>query len=75
MLERAAVLHSIVTALILEHDGNVVEREFKVIDLFSKEKAEFLKAIDLGTNETVTLRLDHLVQLGDGNSTYLTDRC
>ena len=75
LLERAAFLHSVVAARVRNEDGSVIDRELRVMDVFSKEKAEFLKAVDVRTNETITVRLDHIVLSGDGSSTHLMDRC
>lgn len=75
VLERASLLHSTLTAQFRDGNGNVVERQIEVTDLFSENKQEFMKATDRETGEHLTLRLDQIVQLNDGNTAYLTDRC
>jgi predicted DNA-binding transcriptional regulator YafY len=58
-----------------DNEGELVERRLHVIDLFSKDKAEFLNATDQSTGERFTLRLDRIGQITDGDKTYIVDRC
>ena len=75
VLESAAVLHSILMVKYRDDQGNVVERRMQIVDVFSKDKAEFLNAADQSTGEKFTLRLDSIDQITDGTKTYLMDRC
>ncbi len=57
VLEASAVKNAAVR-LEIQNDNEVVSCDVRILDLFSKDKTEFLKARDINTNEEFTLRLD-----------------
>jgi transcriptional antiterminator Rof (Rho-off) len=64
VLEASAVKNSSVR-LAIQKENAVLHRDVKILDLFSKDKIEFLKAKDVNTNEEFTLRLDTIKLITD----------
>ncbi len=46
--------------LMLDVDGESVQRDVRVLDLFSKNKIEFMKAVDVHTKKEMLLPLDSI---------------
>jgi transcriptional antiterminator Rof (Rho-off) len=64
VLEASAVKNASIR-LDIKHENETVHRDAKILDLFSKDKTEFLKAKDINTNEEFTLRLDAINLITD----------
>lgn len=75
VLERSAIFHTALTIRFRTEHGDMVERNMKIVDVFTKDGAEFLEAVESLTAETFVLRLDSVVQISDCDNTYLTNRC
>lgn len=75
-LEAAAVTRAVVR-LEMRSESNLQSRDVKILDLFSKDNAEFLKARDINTNQEFTLRLDAINLITDlaTNRTYSPLSC
>lgn len=75
-LEAAAVTRATVR-LEVRSEPNLLSRDVKILDLFSKDNAEFLKARDINTNQEFTLRLDAINLITDlaTNRTYSPLSC
>lgn len=70
VLEASAVKRSIVLLEIL--DGSTTRnRKAKILDLFSKEKVEYMKALDTESNEEFVIRLDAIRLITDLASTIV----
>jgi transcriptional antiterminator Rof (Rho-off) len=57
VLEASAVTDALVR---IELAGNSGIRDVRILDLFSRDKAEFMRANDATTNEEFTVRLDQI---------------
>jgi len=76
VLEASAVKRSIVLLEIL--DGSTTRnRKAKILDLFSKEKVEYMKALDTESNEEFVIRLDAIRLITDlaSNIVYSPSAC
>jgi transcriptional antiterminator Rof (Rho-off) len=76
VLEASAVTNSMVL-LEIQNDNRVEIRTVKILDLFSRDKMEFLKAKDSNTDEEFTLRLDAINLITDlaTNKVYSPQAC
>jgi transcriptional antiterminator Rof (Rho-off) len=76
LLEASAVRH-VVVRLEIQNDNGVVFRDVRILDLFSKDKIELMRAKDINTNEEFTLRLDAISLITDltTNKVYSTKAC
>ena len=74
VLEASAVQRATVS-LVLSGTNEV--RHVRILDLYSKERQEFLTARDVSTGDELTLRLDEILQVIDRltNRVYISDRC
>jgi transcriptional antiterminator Rof (Rho-off) len=76
VIESAAFHHATIEAII-NKDGQIAERILTLLDVYSENKQEFLKAKDVSSGELLTLRLDDILQLTDpkDGTTCATNQC
>jgi transcriptional antiterminator Rof (Rho-off) len=76
VLEASAMKH-VTLRLGIENGHERVQRDVKVLDLFSKEKVEYMLAKAIDTGQEITLRLDNIVYITDltSNTTYFPRQC
>lgn len=65
VLEASAVKKAILRIDFLTSEGIVASRTVTVRDLFSKDRAEFLVAVDTDSGSEFTLRLDKIQLISD----------
>jgi len=76
VLEASAVKNTSVR-LEIQSDVGVVHRDVKILDLFSRDKTEFMRARGVDTSEEFTLRLDAINLITDlaTNEVYSPKAC
>lgn len=76
VLEASAVKRQLLRLEMQSHNGIIV-RSASVLDLFSKDKTEFLKGKDSSTGEEFTVRLDQILFITDlaTNTVYSPRTC
>jgi transcriptional antiterminator Rof (Rho-off) len=64
LLEATVVKNAVIRIETASHD-EIRSQDVRVVDLFSKDRAEYMKAVDISSNQEFTLRLDEILLITD----------